>query len=115
MPPPQSYYVNSPKPKAASKPVPKPTPAPEPILPGMSIEDASKLTTDNDGWDEPVPAAKPAPTKISREASPAPRLSTENSSSTVNLASLSKEEKDKEMARRREERKAVSLRSVHPH
>lgn len=60
---------------------------------------------DHDGWDEPtIPVSKP-----SREPSPATTLAADKPAtpSAVNLASLSKEEKDKEMARRREERKAV--------
>ncbi len=53
-----------------------------------------------DGWDDSDAAFVSGPTSSAGGE--------ETKSATVSLAGLSKEEKEKEMARRREERKAVS-------
>lgn len=110
VPPPQSYYsstngtskasstISSPPPPArtnnsvssfASRPVSQQAPAvqsppPKPVAP----------TPVSDGWDEDT---SPVPTRPSSTAHTLP-----------SMAAMSKEEKDKEMARRRDERKAVS-------
>lgn len=85
--PAQDYYVKAASPKPApAKPKPKPTPAaqPKPAPPSPAIV-------------APKPVKPSAPEPTSRPGS---------GSSTPNLASMSKEDKEKEMARRREERKA---------
>jgi SCY1-like protein 1 len=100
VPPPQSYYVKpttngSTKPAAApvksvappAKPTPSPSPkpAPKPTMPTAPV---------SDGWDDDVeepPRSAPTPPPASV---------------TPSLANMSKEEKELEMARRREERKA---------
>jgi hypothetical protein len=58
---------------------------------------------------KPIPAPKPKP---ARAQSPAVSIPEKPATPPVNLASMSKEEKEKEMARRREERKAVSQNSL---
>jgi SCY1-like protein 1 len=100
VPPPQSYYVKptangSTKPaaapvKSAAPPVkPTPTPSPKPVSkPTMPAAPVS------DGWDDDVeepPRSAPTPPPASV---------------TPSLANMTKEEKELEMARRREERKA---------
>jgi hypothetical protein len=77
---------------------------------------------------KPIPAPKPksqpksipvpvitnvdAPIEPARAQSPAVSIPEKPATPPVNLASMSKEEKEKEMARRREERKAVSQNSL---
>jgi SCY1-like protein 1 len=80
-PPPQSYYVSPPK-KAEPLPAPKPVKAKPPPA-------------------KPAPA-KPAPPPVASPVSEGSKPATPQPS----LAGMSKEEKEKEMARRREERKA---------
>lgn len=100
VPPPQSYYVKpttngSTKPAAApvksvappvkSTPTPSPKPTSKPTMPAAPV---------SDGWDDdveepPRSAPTPPPTSV-----------------TPSLANMTKEEKELEMARRREERKA---------
>ena len=95
--PPQSYYVTPP-------PEPKPSPVkPAPIIKAASAPSPPKVTH------------APAVTTNSRPISPAPAESwgdeeepTKSTTPLPSLAGMSKEDKDKEMARRREERKAVS-------
>ncbi|CAK9786513.1 hypothetical protein CC85DRAFT_256266 [Cutaneotrichosporon oleaginosum] len=84
-PPPQSYYV---APKAEPLPAPKPVkakPKPAPAAASAPAPPAGKA---------PPPVASPV-SESSKPATPVP-----------SLAGMSKEEKEKEMARRREERKA---------
>jgi len=106
-PPAQSYYV---KPAAtpASAPAPKPTPvaraapvvrAPPVLAPQISTA-ASPVVASNDDWGEVDSPTADSPV-IPSAASAV--------SAQPSLVGMSKEEKDKEMARRREERKAVSL------
>lgn len=82
-PPAQEYYVKAasppPKPASPARTKPKPTPKPSPAIVA------------------PKPVKPSAPEPTSRPGS---------GSATPNLASMSKEEKEREMARRREERKA---------
>ncbi|WOO79216.1 N-terminal kinase-like protein [Vanrija pseudolonga] len=86
-PPPQSYYVTP-----AAKPAPKPAPPkPEPVVAPKPVKAA------------PAVAKSPPPTESARSSISEP---SKPSTPQPNLSSLSKEEKDKEMARRREERKA---------
>jgi SCY1-like protein 1 len=100
VPPPQSYYVKSTtngstKPAAApvkaaappvkSTPTPSPKPTSKPVMPTAPV---------SDGWDDDVeepPRSAPTPPPASV---------------TPSLANMTKEEKELEMARRREERKA---------
>jgi SCY1-like protein 1 len=111
VPPAQSYYVNPPSqagsngagkvsPQKAqpvkppvktsiAKPISKPSPVPSPA-PAVPADD---------GWGEIEP---------SRSETASPALSA-GTAAQPSLSGMSKEEKDKEMARRREERKAVSL------
>lgn len=115
-PPPQSYYVNPPSQssangtaKTAAPKAAKPTPAPARQAPSLApvvspvpsksspMPAPTPVMSSNDGWGD-IDDEKPASASPALEAS-----------STPSLAGMSKEEKDKEMARRREERKAVSL------
>ncbi|TXT11143.1 hypothetical protein VHUM_01894 [Vanrija humicola] len=89
-PPAQSYYVSPPAPK----PSPKPAPAkPEPVAP-LAPKPVKAV---------PAAAKSPPPSESARSSISEPA---KPSTPQPNLSSLSKEEKDKEMARRREERKA---------
>ena len=103
VPPPQSYYVKAPssngtatnqaaKPTASSAklaPVVSPKPIAKPVVPAPAPAPAS------DGWDEVEEPAQSAPTPPPASSTPTP-----------SLANMNKEEKELEMARRREERKA---------
>lgn len=80
-------------------PAPKPKPQPKPVAVAKSIP--APVITNVDAFIEPARAQSPAVSIPEKPATP-----------PVNLASMSKEEKEKEMARRREERKAVSEESV---
>lgn len=84
-----------------TKPIsaPKPKPQPKPVAAAKSIP--APVITNVDALTEPARAQSPAASIPEKPATP-----------PVNLASMSKEEKEKEMARRREERKAVSEKSV---
>lgn len=100
VPPPQSYYIkptSSIAPKASTpavksvtptvKAAPSPSPQPfiKPVIPAAPV---------SDGWDEDVEEpSRSAPTPSPAAAAPS-------------LANMNKEEKELEMARRREERKA---------
>jgi SCY1-like protein 1 len=85
---PDSTIAASPA-RTASRPAPSRT-APSPVPPPASV---------SDGWDNEASPAGTARSSIADEPKASP---------AVSLAGLSKEEKEKEMARRREERKAVS-------
>lgn len=80
-PPPQSYYVSPPK---RTEPLPAPKPVKAKAAPAKPVAPKSA----------PPPVASPV-SEGSKPATPQP-----------SLAAMSKEEKEKEMARRREERKA---------
>lgn len=83
-PPPQSYYT---QPK--TEPTPKPKPAERPIVAPKPVKAVPTPKS-------PPPAATASPVSdASKPSTPAP-----------NLSAMTKEEKEKEMARRREERKA---------
>lgn len=105
VPPPQSYYVSAP----ASSPVP---PAPVPVIKRAASPQPSPPKPKPPAIARPV---SPAPSKLSQQTT-SPRQSQDGwgdvdgpgdtKAAAPSLASMSKEEKDKEMARRREERKA---------
>lgn len=120
MPPPQSYYVTS-------------TPNPISALSSSKTKSAlviasTPVVDEASGWDDdPAPISPPShstPAKPTSRNTRTPAVvpasedwgesqdpvgsPTSRTSSAPNLATMSKEEKDKEMARRREERKAVS-------
>ncbi|WVR07770.1 hypothetical protein IAU60_004813 [Kwoniella sp. DSM 27419] len=126
VPPPQSYYVTAAVSKsttngsaASAGHKPKPAPSPTPVAKAASIAAPALKTSSGsiarpsvvsstDGWgdmDDEGPLASGAGTSTPprSSASPAPSL---GAASAASLAGLSKEEKEKEMARRREERKA---------
>ena len=106
VPPPQSYYVKAPssngtatatnqaaKSTASSvklAPVVSPKPISKPVVPA-----APAPAPASDGWDEVEEPAQSAPTPPPASSTPTP-----------SLANMNKEEKELEMARRREERKA---------
>lgn len=108
--PPQSYYVKPPTqtngtvrpspPKAARVAPAKVAPTLAPVVPATIPKPSPKPAqtpslASNDGWGDIDDSRSGA-------ASPAP-----SASNVASLAGMSKDEKDKEMARRREERKAV--------
>jgi SCY1-like protein 1 len=105
--PEQSYYVK-PTPAPTAKPAPIPAVRAAPVVRAPAARTpvlapkiqtpaptASPVTAGNDEWDVDNRSATASPAGTAAQPS---------------LAGMSKEEKDKEMARRREERKAVSPR-----
>jgi SCY1-like protein 1 len=84
-PPAQSYYITPEPVKPKPAPAPKAKPAPPPVS------------------SPPVPRLPPA---VSQPQSPRSSTDSKPTTPAPSLANMSKEEKDKEMARRREERKA---------
>ena len=110
VPPPQDYYVSSPAPAPAPKAsTTKPMAKAAPVL-APAVKVPAPQASSTDGWGDmdeaPAEVASPkaAPQSTSGASSPA-----RGSTPQPSLSGMSKEEKDKEMARRREERKAVSL------
>jgi SCY1-like protein 1 len=97
VPPPQDYYRKSATPNgngtttkpAAVKPAPSPAPTPQPAK--IAVVQTSAPPPVPDGWDEP----DDTPQSVTTPPRAAP-----------SLANMNKEEKELEMARRREERKA---------
>ncbi|OCF77226.1 SCY1 protein kinase [Kwoniella mangroviensis CBS 8886] len=121
VPPPQSYYVTSPKPPSSStngvntntnKPIQKivssNSPKPSPVAafasttkskPNSAVSPAMSSTT-NDDWGEIPDNDNNSSSSPQKVASPTPQAQAQS------LAGMSKEDKDKEMARRRAERAA---------
>jgi SCY1-like protein 1 len=86
-----------------TKPASTPKPKPKPIATAKTVPAPVVTNTNVDVPFDPARAQSPT-VSITPPEKPATPL--------VNLASMSKEEKEKEMARRREERKAVSVPSL---
>ena len=85
-----------------TRPVVQPKPKPTPKATGSAIKNvpAAVVTSIADAI---------TPSEPARAQSPAVSIPEKPATPPVNLASMSKEDKEKEMARRREERKAVSV------
>ncbi len=112
VPPEQSYYVNPPStsaPKKTAPAKPAPTPSPKPA----STPKVAPVPVLAPAIPKPSPAPSFAPSMASNDdwgdAEPSRSETASPANAQPSLAGMSKEEKDKEMARRREERKAVSL------
>ena len=112
VPPPQSYYAPKPSgvnldtlpPKSSTSPKPpirdsKPKPGATNLIPAPAVSRSPIVSIDDWGDDDAVstPSMPTSPAKTAVQPS---------------LAGMSKEEKDKEMARRREERKAVGRMAI---
>lgn len=121
VPPPQSYYVkpaqiasgNGPSAAVTSppkaKPVKSPVPASTPHMSPKAIASPAPSITATMAKPSPVPSASASFDGWGEEEDRSATASPAMSSQQPSLANMSKEEKDKEMARRREERKAVSI------
>ena len=103
VPPPQSYYVKSTVANGRATPTspPKKTPVPPTIvtsIPKPSVSVSPAVPSAPSPKPSPAPVAPPSSDDWGDSATPVQSLTT-----------MSKDEKEKEMARRRDERKAVSL------
>ncbi|KAK4689876.1 SCY1-like protein 1, partial [Tremellales sp. Uapishka_1] len=118
VPPPQDYYIKPAVTNGRASSTASSSRAKPPIS-----SPAKRVEPESNGWDDelaPAISTKSSPVKSKPSPSKATTLtddwgnddesnSSKPAATAPNLASMSKEEKEKEMTRRREERKAVSL------